>query len=182
MLFATHEKSGPLTRFFYCHERKGCAHVGMLTDKEQSLLDALEVPAKDREVEIVTVEVVGSRKSPTIRVYIDTPQGVTFNELTQAQEWISDLLDKIDPFPGAYLLEVSSPGIDRPLRTPAHFCAAVGQEARVKCVTGIDGRKSFKGIIKDAGSESITLATEDADITIVYDDVKKANIIGAIEF
>ncbi len=154
----------------------------MLTEKEQSLLDALEAHAAAHGVEIVTVEVVGSKKSPTIRIYIDAPDGVTFNELTQAQEWISVLLDEIDPFPGAYLLEVSSPGIDRPLRTPAHFQAAIGQEARVKCVQGIEGRKNFKGILKGADGQGITLEADGADITIAYDDVKKANIIGAVEF
>ena len=76
----------------------------MLTSKEQSLLDALEPEALARGCDIVTIEVVGASKSPVIRVYIDAEGGVTFNELTEAQSWIGEMLDAIDPFPGAYML------------------------------------------------------------------------------
>ena len=90
----------------------------MLGKKEQQLLDALAPRAAEEGVEIVTVEVAGAKKAPTIRVYIDVEGGVSFDELSAAQAWINDLMDELDPFPGAYTLEVSSPGIDRPLRTP----------------------------------------------------------------
>ena len=102
----------------------------MLTHKEQSLLDALEPRAVAEGLEIVTLEVVGAKKAPTIRVYIDTDHGVGFDELSSAQSWMGDLMDEIDPFPGAYTLEVSSPGIDRPLRTPEHFERFAGE----KCI------------------------------------------------
>ncbi|MEG0323438.1 MAG: ribosome maturation factor RimP, partial [Raoultibacter sp.] len=89
----------------------------MLTAKERTLLEAMESQASEHGIEIVTVEVAGAKKAPTIRVYIDTPEGVSFDQLSSAQVWINDIMDRIDPFPGAYTLEVSSPGIDRPLRT-----------------------------------------------------------------
>ena len=101
----------------------------MLSKKEQQLLDALAPRAEQEGVEIVTVEVAGAKKAPTIRVYIDTPDGVSFDELSSAQAWINDLMDELDPFPGAYTLEVSSPGIDRPLRTAEHFARFVGDTA-----------------------------------------------------
>ena len=104
----------------------------MLSKKEQQLLDALAPRAEQEGVEIVTVEVAGAKKAPTIRVYIDTPDGVSFDELSSAQAWINDLMDELDPFPGAYTLEVSSPGIDRPLRTAEHFARFVGDTAVLK--------------------------------------------------
>ena len=82
----------------------------MLTAKEQKLLDALEPTAAASGVEIVTLEIMGSKKAPTIRVFIDTEEGVSFDELASAQVWINRIMDEIDPFPGAYMLEVSSPG------------------------------------------------------------------------
>ena len=103
----------------------------MLSSKEASLLAALEPRAADEGIEIVTVEVVGSRKAPTIRVYLDTPEGITFEEITTAQAWVNEIMDELDPFPGAYTLEVSSPGIDRPLRTPEHFARFAGDEVYV---------------------------------------------------
>ena len=80
----------------------------MLSKKEQQLLDALAPRAEQEGVEIVTVEVAGAKKAPTIRVYIDTPDGVSFDELSSAQAWINDLMDELDPFPGAYTLEAVS--------------------------------------------------------------------------
>ena len=112
----------------------------MLTAKEQSLLAALEPRAAEEGIEIVTVEVVGAKKAPTIRVYIDTPEGVSFDQLASSQRWINDIMDEIDPFPGAYMLEVSSPGIDRPLRTPAHFARFAGEVAVIATKAPIDVR------------------------------------------
>ena len=65
----------------------------MLTKKEQSLLDALEPMAKESGVELVTLEIVGAKKSPTIRVYIDTDHGVGFDELSSAQAWINEIME-----------------------------------------------------------------------------------------
>ena len=104
----------------------------MLGRKERQLLDALAPRAEAEGVEIVTVEVAGAKKAPTIRVFIDTPDGVSFDELSSAQAWINAIMDELDPFPGAYMLEVSSPGIDRPLRTMEHFARYVGQPAVIK--------------------------------------------------
>ena len=103
----------------------------MLSGKERQLLDALSPRAEAEGVEIVTVEVVGAKKAPTIRVFIDTPGGVGFDELASAQAWINAIMDELDPFPGAYSLEVSSPGIDRPLRTLEHFARFARQTAVV---------------------------------------------------
>lgn len=154
----------------------------MLTQKEQSLLDALEPLAAQNGVEIVTVDVVGARKSPTIRVYIDTPDGVTFDELTEAQVWINDLMDEIDPFPGAYVLEVSSPGIDRPLRTPAHFMRFVGDTAQIRARSAIDGRANWTGTIVSADEEAVTVSCDGQEWTVPYDVIKRANLKGTIEF
>ena len=119
----------------------------MLTTKEASLLAALEPRAIEEGIEIVTIEVVGSRKAPTIRVYIDTEQGIVFDDIAAAQAWINEILDEIDPFPGAYTLEVSSPGIDRPLRTRGHFEAAVGEQVYATCSEPVDGRSRFTGTL-----------------------------------
>ena len=79
----------------------------MLTAKEASLLAALEPRAQECGVEVVTVEVVGAKKAPTIRVYIDTEDGVSFDALSSAHVWVNEIMDELDPFPGAYTLEVS---------------------------------------------------------------------------
>ena len=118
----------------------------MLTAKEQKLLDALEPTAAASGVEIVTLEIMGSKKAPTIRVFIDTEEGVSFDELASAQVWINRIMDEIDPFPGAYMLEVSSPGIDRPLRTKEHFARFAGEQVVVKTSSPIDGPSSWPSV------------------------------------
>ena len=154
----------------------------MLSNKEKQLLGALEPQARQEGIEIVTIEVVGAKKSPTIRVYIDTDHGVTFDELSAAQAWINEIMDELDPFPGAYTLEVSSPGIDRPLRTPEHFQRFAGQTAVVKTVGPIDGSSSFTGDIVSADEAQVVLSVDGSDRSIPFDQIKKAHLKGTIDF
>lgn len=153
----------------------------MLTAKEQRLLDALDDAAPD-DVEIVTLEIIGAKKSPIIRVYIDTPSSVSFQELSAAQDWIGDLIERIDPFPGAYTLEVSSPGIDRPLRTVEHFERFTGEEVRIRTSKPIDGARNFKGVLSGVCDAVVSIQGDDGLIEIAIDDIARANVIGKIEF
>lgn len=154
----------------------------MLIKKEKQLLEALQSSAEGRGVEIVTVEVIGSSKSPVVRVYIDTPDGVSFKELTESQEWIGELMDEIDPFPGAYTLEVSSPGIDRPLRTPEHFARFSGEQAKVRTTGPIDGRSNFKGRIVSADADVLVLELDDGRAEIPFSAIRRANLVGRVDF
>mgnify|MGYP002540005566 CR=1 FL=1 len=154
----------------------------MLSKKETELLDALEPRAASEGVEIVTVQVVGAKKAPTIRVFIDTPEGVSFDELAKAQAWINDIMDALDPFPGAYTLEVSSPGIDRPLRTPEHFARFAGQTAQVKTKGPLDGRSSFTGTIVSADEEAVVLDVDGAQVSVPMDVIKRAHLKGTVDF
>lgn len=154
----------------------------MLNNKEQQLLDALEPRALQEGVEVVTVEVVGAKKAPTIRVFIDTPDGVSFDELSSAQAWINDIMDELDPFPGAYTLEVSSPGIDRPLRTEDHFRRFIGETAVVKTSQAIEGRSSWTGTIASVDDGSVELEVDGARQAIAIAAIKRAHLKGTIDF
>lgn len=154
----------------------------MLSGKERQLLDALSPRAEAEGVEIVTVEVVGAKKAPTIRVFIDTPGGVGFDELASAQTWINAIMDELDPFPGAYSLEVSSPGIDRPLRTLEHFARFAGQTAVVKTSRPLDGRTSFAGAIVSAEGDEVVLDVDGEHVAIPFDGIKRAHLKGTIDF
>lgn len=154
----------------------------MLTGKEKSLLAALEPTAGEKGVEIVTVEVVGSRKAPTIRVFIDTPNGVSFDELSSAQSWIDQIMDELDPFPGAYTLEVSSPGIDRPLRTPEHFERFAGERAQVVCQAPVDGRARWSGTLLGFEDGKVLLDVDGERVALELSNVKRANVKGTVDF
>ena len=154
----------------------------MLGKKEQQLLDALAPRAAEEGVEIVTVEVAGAKKAPTIRVYIDVEGGVSFDELSAAQAWINDLMDELDPFPGAYMLEVSSPGIDRPLRTLEHFERFAGEAAVIKTISPLEGRSSFTGTLAGTEGETVLIDVDGAQVRIPYANVKRAHVKGVIDF
>ena len=154
----------------------------MLSAKEKGLLAELEPLAEENGIEIVTIEIVGARKAPTIRVYIDTPQGVSFDELAAAQSWINDRMDEIDPFPGAYTLEVSSPGIDRPLRTPEHFERFAGETVHVVCEKPIEGRGKYTGQLVGFKDEAVVVDVDGAQVSIPLSNVKKAQLKGQISF
>lgn len=155
----------------------------MLSAKEERLLELIESRAQaiGSDAEVITLEIIGAKRAPIIRVYIDGPDGVSFNELSSAQAWIGELLDEVDPFPGAYTLEVSSPGIDRPLRTPAHFARFVGEDARVRTVEPIEGRSSFSGRIVSADEGGIMIDDGVTSTGIEYGNVRRANLIGKID-
>ena len=156
----------------------------MLSAKEEAILSALEPQAQKEGLEVVTVEIVGSRKAPTIRIYLDKPESITFDDITEAQVWINELMDKMDPFPGAYTLEVSSPGIDRPLRTPEHFDRFAGEEVRVTTVQPINAKSRFDATLAgfDQERNEVLLDMEGSRIAIPYNDIKKAHVKGKIDF
>lgn len=154
----------------------------MLGRKEQQLFDALVPRATDEHIEVVTVEVVGAKKAPTIRVYIDTEQGVGFDELSTAQVWINEVMDELDPFPGAYTLEVSSPGIDRPLRTAEHFRRFVGETAVVKMNGPIDGRGTWTGTILRADGDVVVLDVDGDALELPFEGIRSAHLKGSIDF
>ena len=145
----------------------------MLTAKEKSLLSALEPRAASEGVEIVTLEIVGSKKAPTIRVYIDAAGGISFDELARTQAWVGDVMDELDPFPGAYMLEVSSPGIDRPLRTPEHF-ARFEMCIRDSAITAIDTSANQESLgvgadaLKALQQQAIDNQTINIDACLLY--------------
>ncbi len=154
----------------------------MLSRKERQLLDALEPRAAQEKIEIVTVEVVGAKKAPTIRVYIDAEGGVGFDELSSSQAWINAIMDDLDPFPGAYSLEVSSPGIDRPLRTAEHFERFAGEKVQISCSQPIDGRSRFSGVLEGCQDGQVRILVDGDHVAIPLDTIKRAHVVGTVDF
>ena len=106
-------------------------------------------------LELVDVELA----SGVLRVYVDRPGGVDLDTISRASEAISDLLDREDPVPGGrYTLEVSSPGIERPLRTPSQFRRAVGTQVSLRTMPGVEGERRLTGRLDGADDDSIDLA------------------------
>jgi len=121
------------------------------------------------EVELVDLEVRGG-PGGTLTLFIDRPGGVDL-ELCGA---VSAALDDLR---ARYSLEVSSPGLDRRLRKPAHFAAALGREVAVKLATPREGRSNFRGVLVAADEDSVTLDLGDGSATLPLPDIAKAHVV-----
>jgi ribosome maturation factor RimP len=111
-----------------------------------------------------------------LRVYIDSPAGIGLDDCEKVSRTVSDTLDAADPIPGQYTLEVSSPGLDRVLRTRAHFQRFAGARVRLEMMQPIAGRRRFSGRLLDVGESEITLELEGGRINLPIDDIHRARL------
>ena len=114
-----------------------------------------------------------------LRIYLDRLEGgIDLETITRYSEQISDLLDVHDPVPGRYTLEVSSPGLERPLKTPAQFQRFVGTVVSVKVKSRVEGERRFQGELTAADDESVTVSVAGAEPrTLRYEDIEKARTV-----
>jgi len=116
-------------------------------------------------------------REQTLSVFIDKPQGVTLDDCARVSRALSQGLDEADPIHGAYLLEVSSPGLDRPLFTPAQFEKYIGEEVRIEVRTPINGQRRFKGRLLSATPKEVCVEDKRQQIYLLMEDVLKANLV-----
>jgi ribosome maturation factor RimP len=112
-----------------------------------------------------------------LRIYIDTEAGVTVDDCTKVSRQVSAMLDVEDPIQGHYTLEVSSPGLDRPLFEIAHYQKFVGRELKIRLYTPLDGRRNFVGTLLRVEEATITLLVEQTEVEMSFSDIEKAKLI-----
>jgi len=130
-------------------------------------------------LELVDVEFAGAGGHPTLRLYIDKAGGVSLDDCTQVSRAVSAALDVEDPIEGSYELEVSSPGLDRPLRTAEHFQRFAGENVRIKTYGPLENagsRKTFVGRLVGIEGEHVLVEVEGAVFRIPQNLIAKANI------
>lgn len=111
----------------------------------------------------------------TLQVLVDKAGGVGVDELATVSRQISRALDEHDPIAGTYTLEVSTPGLERPLRTPEHFARAVGSSVKVKTRPGVEGDRRLAGTVSATAADTVTFAVDDGTSrTLRYDDIERA--------
>ena len=118
-------------------------------------------------VEVLAVELGGLER---MSVYVDHPDGVDHALCERVTNVLRPYLDR-------YSLDVSSPGFERPLRTPRHFEGVVGRRAAVRTAHDMAGRKRFRGEVLTAGDDAVTLATDAGSIDVPYDEIVRGNLI-----
>ena len=112
-----------------------------------------------------------------LRLYIDSPDGISLDDCEKVSRAVSAVLDEADPIPNEYTLEVSSPGMDRVLRTQAHFARFAGERVKVEMIQLINGRKRFQGRLKQVGESEITLEMDGSEVSLPIDDIHRARLV-----
>jgi len=134
--------------------------------------------AANEGLEIVDIELKndGGRGGRVLRVYMDKEGGPSIDELSRVSHGLSDCLDEhADAIDGAYTLEVSSPGINRPLKRPEHFSRFVGKKIRVRTRDMINGRRAFLGELLEVSAEKIAVSQDGARWEIPFSQIDKSN-------
>jgi ribosome maturation factor RimP len=128
-------------------------------------------------VELVLLEEAGNRRQKILRLYIDHAGGVTHELCARVSTAVGLALDEVDAFEGAYTLEVSSPGIERPLRKRSHFEAQVGKKVYVKTSAPVEGSKVWQGILHEVTENSVVVEEAGRVARIPLEEITSAHLI-----
>ena len=136
-----------------------------LNKVEQETYDAIREPVEKCGFEIVAVEYVKKPDGMNLTIYIDIPRGVTLNDCELVHNTINPIIDELDPVDGPYILNVSSPGLDRPFKTQRDFERNYGREVEIKLYAPIKGKKYYEGILKSRTENVVVLEIDGADVS-----------------
>lgn len=149
----------------------------MAAGLSEKLIGLVEPLLGNLGFELVDLELSAGRGSGMLRVFIDRAEGVGIEDCERVSREISALLDVHDPIPMAYRLEVSTPGLDRVLRTPAHFARFAGAQAEIELAAPRDGRRRFTGRLAQVGATGIELTVDGAQVPLGYTEIFRARLV-----
>ncbi len=145
--------------------------------QETKLTALLEPAITGLGYELVGIEYLPMGKQSVLRIYIDLEQGILVEDCEKVSRQVSAVLDVEDPIRGAYTLEVSSPGIDRPLFTPEQYAAYVGQTVRIQLGRALEGRRKFKGKLTEVSDEGLVLTDNGESFQLPFDIIDKGRLV-----
>jgi ribosome maturation factor RimP len=144
----------------------------------EEVKDLAESVARRRALRLWDVQMGGGPRSVTVRIFVDADGGVDLDTISEVSEELSRALDLRDPIDGRYTLEVSSPGLERTLRSPEHFGWSVGQHVVVKTTDRLVGDSHrVEGVISSAGASGVTLDTPAGNVELPYEAIKSAKTV-----
>ncbi|WP_255935690.1 ribosome maturation factor RimP [Kordiimonas sp. SCSIO 12610] len=148
-----------------------------LSDPADNIAALIEPTVEALGYELIRVTYGGGRK-PTLQIMAEKPDGTMgVDDCAKLSREVSALMDVEDPLPDEYLLEVSSPGIDRPLTRPKDFKRWVGFDAKIELKTQIEGRRRFRGRIVSYDNDLLDIYTEEGHISLEFDEINKAKLL-----
>lgn len=148
----------------------------MMRGVTEKLRSVLEPPVENLGYELLHLEMANQGKHTVLRVYIDAPGGIQVDDCAMVSRQLSAVLDIEDPLNETYLLEVSSPGLQRPLVKPDHFKRFVGDKAKIVMATYILGRRRFAGQMLKASDQAVVLEVDGVSYELPYSDMESAHL------
>ena len=149
-----------------------------MSDRATEIAALLAPTVASLQLELLGVEFVASGSHALLRLYIDVEgRPVTIDDCELVSREVSGVLDVHDPITSRYELEVSSPGIDRPLFTPEQFARHLGEEAKLSLQIPVEGRRRIQGRIGRVEGESIVLRVGEAEVAIAHPNIEKARLV-----
>ena len=137
----------------------------------------IEPILEEMDIELVDVEYVTEHGRPVLRVIIDKYGGVTIDDCAAVSREIGDIIDINDALSGRYVLEVSSPGLNRPLKKEKDFVQVVGRKVRLKTACPVDGRRNYKGTLLSFEDGNLLIDLENGQVRLSITDLEKANLV-----
>ena len=128
-------------------------------------------------IDLVDMEYRSGQGRRVLTIYADRPTGINLDDCAMVSREIGNLLDVKELFQHHYVLEVSSPGLNRPLRREKDFLGAIGQRVKVKTTVPLEGRKNFSGVLQSFEKGKLQLKLDDTVVQISEEKVRKANVV-----
>jgi len=156
---------------FYPNRRKRLAKF------EQKLTDMLRPAVVETGKELLGIEYISAGNNSVLRLFIDHENGINVDDCAEVSRQVGAILDVEDPISSEYSLEVSSPGVDRPLFELSHFQAVIGETVNVRLSMPLNGRRKFKGTLAAIENDTLIVTVDGIDYELVINNVDKANLV-----
>ena len=147
---------------------------------EQKLTDLLRPAVEETGKALLGVEFISAGNNSVLRLFIEHENGINVDDCAEVSRQVGAVLDVEDPISSEYNLEVSSPGVDRPLFELAHFKAVIGEIVNVKLSMPLNGRRKFKGTLTAIEDSTLIVEVDGMDYEIVMNNVDKANLVARL--
>ena len=144
---------------------------------EQKLTDMLRPAVEEVGKELLGCEFISAGNHSVLRLFIDHENGVEVDDCAEVSRQVGAILDVEDPISSEYNLEVSSPGLDRPLFEMSHFQAVIGETINVKLSMPLNGRRKFKGKLEAIENDILVVSLDGEEYELIFSNVDKANLV-----
>ncbi|MGV2870806.1 ribosome maturation factor RimP [Colwellia sp. E150_009] len=147
---------------------------------EQKLTDMLRPAVEETGKELLGVEFISAGNNSVLRLFIDHENGINVDDCAEVSRQVGAILDVEDPISSEYNLEVSSPGIDKPLFEMAHFQSVIGEIVNIRLSMPLNGRRKFKGTLVAIENDTLIVDVDGIEYELVINNVDKANLVARL--